>query len=204
MRSSPLNLAAVVLVALVAGCARRTTGVPLGPPMSAPRVWNGLEPGGFAVRLDTLMRRAPAKGDWAPADRPVQITIWSPATAIGTQLYYRDYIGLTANQASLAAPSPNGTAEAIEALKKFVVSLGNTPAAVDEWLNLPVAASWDAPLAERKYPLIVIAQGNYHSAYNQAVLAEYLASRGYVVATSASPFRRERCSAAATRFASRT
>ena len=188
MRSPHAALGTIVALLLAPiACAKRTTGVPLLPPLTAPQVWNGLEPGAFAVRLDTLMRRAPAHAGWAAADRAVQITIWSPATAVGTQLSYRDYVGLTANQASLAAASPNGTAEAADGLKKFVVSLGNTPAAVEQWFNLPVAASWDAPLATRKYPLIVIAQGNYHSAYNQAVLAEYLASHGYVVATSASP-----------------
>jgi predicted dienelactone hydrolase len=36
---------------------------------------------------------------------------------------------------------------------------------------------------------VVIAQGNGQSAKHQAVLAEYLASHGYVVATSPSPLR---------------
>ena len=181
--------AAFAIIVASTGCSRtpRTTGLVLGPPFVAPQVWGALEPDGFAVRLDTLMRRAPAKEGWAPAGRPVQITIWSPATARGTPLSYRDYVGLTANQASLDASSLDAAAAAVARLRRFVTSTGSSEASVEEWMNMPVAASWDAPRATSRFPLIVIAQGNYHSAYNQAVLGEYLASHGYVVATAPSP-----------------
>ena len=117
----------------------------------------------------------------------MQITIWSPATARGRLLTYRDYIALTANEASLDAGTPEASTAAVARLKKFVTSMGNSEVAVGQWMDMPVAASWDAPRAPGRFPLVVIAQGNYHSAYNQAVLGEYLASHGYVVATSPSP-----------------
>lgn len=182
-------VALVVAAASGAACARnpRGTGVVLGPPFAAPQLWGALEPDGYAVRLDTLMRRAPAKAGWAAAGRPVQITIWSPATARGTLLTYRDYVALTANQGSLEPATPDASARAVARLTGFITSNGSTAAAVEEWMNMPVAASWDAPRASNRFPLIVIAEGNYHSAYNQAVLGEYLASHGYVVATSPSP-----------------
>lgn len=174
---------------LLAGCARSASKQvgPLAPPFEAPAVWGSLEPDAYAVRLDTLMRRAPVKEGWAVAGRPVQITIWSPADARGTLLTYRDYIALTANQASLAPATAAGSAAAIDRLTRFVTSNGSSAAAVEQWLEMPVAASWNAPRARGRFPLVVIAQGNYHSAYNQAVLGEYLASHGYVVATSPSP-----------------
>jgi dienelactone hydrolase len=183
-------LAAVAVAAFVAACARKQgggIGVALAPPFAAPPLWVELEPGAYAVRLDTLMRRAPAKAGWAVGGRPVQITIWSPASARGTPLTYRDYIALTANQASLAPATPEASAAAVQHLTGFVTSNGSSAEAVEQWLDMPVAASWNAPLAERRFPLVIIAQGNYHSAYNQAVLGEYLASHGYVVATSPSP-----------------
>jgi dienelactone hydrolase len=184
-----LLVAIAIAAAVAAGCARpqRTTGLVLGPPFVAPQVWGSLEPDGYAVRLDTLMRRAPAKDGWAPAGRPVQVTVWSPATSRGTPLTYRDYVGLTANQRSLDAPSLDAAAAAVAALRRFVVATGSSAQSVDEWMNMPVAASWNAPRATNRFPLVIIAQGNYHSAYNQAVLGEYLASHGYVVATSPSP-----------------
>jgi dienelactone hydrolase len=182
-------LVALAVLGAAVSCARapRTTSVALGPPFVAPQVWGALEPDGYAVRLDTLMRRAPEREGWAPAGRPVQITIWSPATARGTPLTYRDYVGLTANQASLDPATDDASAAAVASLRRFVVSTGSSGESVEEWMNMPVAASWNAPRAGGRYPLIVIAQGNYHSAYNQAVLGEYLASHGYVVATSPSP-----------------
>lgn len=182
-------LAAFTLVAGAGSCARapRTTGLVLAPPFPAPTLWGPLEPDGYAVRLDTLMRRAPARNGWAPAGRPVQITIWSPATARGALLTYRDYIALTANQGSLEAATPEASTAAIARLTRFVTSTGSSDEAVRQWMDMPVAASWDAPRAPGRFPLVVIAQGNYHSAYNQAVLGEYLASHGYVVATSPSP-----------------
>lgn len=189
-------LVAVGVVAAGAACARapRATRVVLAPPFVAPRLWGSLEPDSYAVRLDTLMRRAPAKDGWAAADRRVQITIWSPATARGTPLTYRDYIDLTANQATLAPASAGSSASAVDRLTRFVTANGSTAAAVEQWLDMSVAASWDAPRAASRFPLVVIAQGNYHSAYNQAVLGEYLASHGYVVATSPSPLLLEEAS----------
>ena len=174
---------------ILASCARtaREKVAPIVPPFAAPAVWGALEPDAYAVRLDTLMRRAPAREDWAAAGRPVQITIWSPASARGTLLTYRDYIALTANQASLAPGSAEGSAAAVERLTRFVTANGSSAAAMAQWMDMPVAASWNAPRARGRFPLVVIAQGNYHSAYNQAVLGEYLASHGYVVATSPSP-----------------
>ena len=188
MRSRALPAFVVLAVAVAAtGCAKHAGGVALTAPMLAPELWGQLEPGGFAVRIDTLMRRAPAKDGWAAGNRPVQVTIWSPARFAGEPMTYRDYVALTANQASLVPASAAGSAAAVGALKRFVVAAGSTAESVERWLDMPVAASWSAMPADRRFPLVVIAQGNYHSAYNQAVLAEYLASHGYVVATSASP-----------------
>jgi dienelactone hydrolase len=183
-------IAVIAIAALTVSCARNQgggIGVALGPPFAPPPLWVDLEPGMYAVRVDTMMRRAPAKDGWASAGRPVQITIWSPASARGTPLTYRDYIALTANQATLAPASADASAAAVARLKGFVTSNGSSAAAAEQWFDMPVAASWDAPLATHRFPLVVIAQGNYHSAYNQAVLGEYLASHGYVVATSPSP-----------------
>ncbi len=45
----------------------------------------------------------------------------------------------------------------------------------------------DAPAIREKFPLVLIAQGNGNTANDQAVLAEFIASHGYVVATIAGP-----------------
>lgn len=188
IRSLALVALAAVAALLTSHCARRQAAqVVAAPPFEAPPLWGVLAPESYAVRLDTMMRRAPAKDGWAPGDRPVQITIWSPASARGTRLTYRDYIALTANQATLAPATAEAATAAVQRLTAFVTASGSSATAVEQWLDMPIAASWDAPRAKGRFPLVIIAQGNYHSAYNQAVLGEYLASRGYVVATSPSP-----------------
>jgi dienelactone hydrolase len=189
-----IRVIAFVVIAAVAtfSCARQQPShAAAAPAFEAPPLWGLLAPEGYAVRLDTLMRRAPAKEGWAAAGRPVQITIWSPANARGTLLTYRDYIALTANQATLAPATPATSAAAVQRLTSLMTANGSSAAAVEEWMNMPIAASWDAPRARGRFPLVIIAQGNYHSAYNQAVLGEYLASHGYVVATSPSPLALE-------------
>jgi dienelactone hydrolase len=62
-------------------------------------------------------------------------------------------------------------------------------AAANRWLEAPGVAFRNAPPADGPFPLVVIAQGNEQSAFDQAPLAEALAARGYVVATTPSPMR---------------
>ena len=121
-------VATLAAAALLTSCARRQgggIGVAIAPPFAPPPVWVDLEPGSYAVRLDTLMRRAPEKTGWAAAGRPVQVTIWSPASARGTPLTYRDYIALTANQVTLAPATPEASAAAVQRLTAFVTSNGS-------------------------------------------------------------------------------
>jgi dienelactone hydrolase len=58
---------------------------------------------------------------------------------------------------------------------------------VDRYLDSWLVASRDAPAAGGRFPLVLVAQGNRQSAAAQAVLSEYLASHGFIVATTASP-----------------
>ena len=57
------------------------------------------------------------------------------------------------------------------------------------WLDAPMLATADPDPSGGRFPLVLVAQGNGQSAPDQAPLAEYLASHGYVVATSPSPMR---------------
>jgi dienelactone hydrolase len=56
-------------------------------------------------------------------------------------------------------------------------------------MNQPMLAASDAPASRGRFPLVLIAQGNAETVHDQAALAEYLASHGYVVATAPSPMR---------------
>ena len=67
------------------------------------------------------------------------------------------------------------------------VTLGDYTAD-EEWPRAtPMFAVRDARPVRGRYPVVLIAQGNQQDAAAQAVLAEYLASSGFIVATTPSP-----------------
>lgn len=110
--------------------------------------------------------------------RPLDIGVWYPARAARhPRLTYRDYFLASA------------TGEELEAFSRFLVSHGARNADLAAWLAAPMMAARDVPVAGQRFPLVLIAQGNGQAVPDQAPLAEFLASHGYVVATTPSPMR---------------
>jgi pimeloyl-ACP methyl ester carboxylesterase len=103
---------------------------------------------------------------------------------------YRDYVELTASE-----HDPENTAtmarrvEAVAVFESFLISAGVSAPDISRMLAARMTAVSGAPAASGDFPLVLIAQGNGQSAHDQAFLAEYLASHGYVVATAPSPTR---------------
>ena len=58
---------------------------------------------------------------------------------------------------------------------------------MDSLLNETMLARRDAPTLPDSFPLVLVAHGNGHTAIDQAILCEYLASHGYVVVSVPSP-----------------
>ncbi|MDQ6828528.1 MAG: hypothetical protein M3081_06640 [Gemmatimonadota bacterium] len=145
-----------------------------------PPLWGHLTPGARAVGFTVLNARDSARRDSSGAARPIQISVWYPARAprSARRLVYGDYV-------ALAACELGGECSAAP-YRKFLVDNGVSPGAVATWMSSPMAAVRDAAHAPGSFPLVVIAQGNGNSAHDQAILAEYLASHGYIVATTPS------------------
>ena len=61
--------------------------------------------------------------------------------------------------------------------------------ALDAWLDAPTHARSEAAPAPGRFPLVLVGQGNGQTLADQALLAELVASHGYVVATSPSQIR---------------
>ena len=78
------------------------------------------------------------------------------------------------------------TARASE-LKAELVSAGVREEAANAYLDAPLRSKWRARRSAGRFPLILIAQGNGQSAFDQAVLSEYFATHGFTVATTVSP-----------------
>jgi dienelactone hydrolase len=126
--------------------------------------------------------------DAARAGRPVQITLLLPAAgSTRPRLTYGDYLALTPREKDFG-PVPEGRVDEVtRAWIDFLAERGIRGEVARGWLAAPMLGHRDGPAAEGRFPLVLVAQGNRHSAVDQAILAELLASHGYAVATSPSP-----------------
>ncbi|WP_205519749.1 dienelactone hydrolase family protein [Pyxidicoccus caerfyrddinensis] len=157
------------------------------PASTAPAIWGPLRMGPHDVGL--RVRALPAGKDAADA-HPLQLTVWYPARAgaSASRLHYRDYVGLTGSeQHPESSEDPAVSEAAVARYQQLVTGMGLPAADVSAWLGTEVAAVRGATPAQGRYPLVLVAQGRFHSAHHQAVLAEFLASHGYVVATTPFP-----------------
>jgi dienelactone hydrolase len=100
---------------------------------------------------------------------------------------YHDYLGLVAAETTYAVPENADAAET--ELRSTLSQRGADSADVSAWLRAPMTAVRDAPAEPRRFQLVVIAQGSGESPHDQAVIAEFLASHGYVVASCPSQTR---------------
>jgi dienelactone hydrolase len=170
-------IAILVLLSWWAAAAADTAPLAVAP---------GPRPVGFAVwNVRDAARRMPDGGL-----RPVQVGVWYPAAALSaTPMRYRDYVLVSARERSLEPLTPAAEQEALAAYRGFLERNGVPPAGIDEWLGIPMLASAGAPAAEGRFPLVLLAQGTGGAVQDQAALGEFLAGRGFVVATTPSPVR---------------
>lgn len=140
----------------------------------------------FKGKFDLLTGRATV-GERA---RPVQTLVWYPASGAGKRISYRSYVESATTEVSFDLPesqvaaSPHGWID-----KRWT---GLTSARIEDELNRPMWAVPEAKPADGKFPVVIYAPSFGASAHENADLCEYLASRGYVVLSSASVGARNR------------
>lgn len=169
-------------VALLAGCASG----------AGPAPWwhtDALTPGRSAVGVETTMLADSSRVSGGGRPRPVQMTIWFPAAAVPRgAMTYADYADLADDEVPGEAP-PVG-AGAADARREFLVSHGLADSVARAWFAAPMLAVRGARPAAGRHRVVLIAQGNGETVADQSVLAEFLASHGFVVATCPSQARR--------------
>ncbi len=166
---------------------------PAHPLAPGPPLWGALQPGRHAVGFRALaLRDASRPLPGTREGRPLQVGLWYPAAPppAGAQpLRYGDYVGLSGRERRPEGADAAAEAKALADYRALLGSHGVSAVAVDPWLQSPMRAVREAPVASGRFPLVLVAQGNFHSLHHQAVLCEYLASHGYLVATLPSPMR---------------
>ncbi len=160
-----------------------------------------LEPGPYAVGRQIVQTfdysrtfntpKFDYKGEFKEGERsrPLTIVIWYPAEKLDSneQMIYKEYFyppvaegeELTEEQKTQAIQQiRNASAEDVEE-EKF-----------NEIMMMPTAVVKNAKAAGGSFPLIVFAQGIGRGTGSQSILCEYLASHGYIVASSRSQGQR--------------
>lgn len=159
-------------------------------PGTGPRLWGALTPGAYGVgfrvlyRFDRSRTWKRTRGYEKPFTpdrngRPIRIEIWYPASAQGqsSTMRFGDYL-------RPGAPAPFAEYEAlVERHDQQMPALSVPTGGVPELLASPVAARRDAPRAAGRFPVILYFGGLNAFTTDNVVMAEFLASHGYMVAS---------------------
>jgi dienelactone hydrolase len=160
-------------------------------------IWGKLTSGQHAVGFQILFRKDSSRpfkskrdyqGNITTGDRsrPIQISVWYPANATGksTPITFEEYLYLTASEQTGSEPTDQQKQNVISAFKnRWAQSASDEN--VRAALKSKMMALRDADPAKDRFPLVLIAPSSgLSSPVASVILAEFLASHGYVVASS--------------------
>jgi dienelactone hydrolase len=118
-----------------------------------------------------LLKSGPYNVGFTVAGEGNAVAVWYPTSGGGAAMTLADYY--SANDRRDYAG--------------FLKGAGISTTVVEAMFGAAMAARRGAAPRAGRFPVILVGQGNAHGAPDQAVLAEYLASHGYVVASTPSP-----------------
>lgn len=155
------------------------------------KIWDKLDEGNYDVGFKVLSLYDSTRTiNNQKNSRPIQLSIWYPALVFQNPkpMIYKDYFLLSAAEFDYKI-SDALKDRSITEYKSLLLQNGVNGDSFDSWFNSQMIANKNAIPIDNKFPLVVVAQGNYHSAHHQAFLCEYIASNGYVVITTPSQTR---------------
>src|SRR5690349_4853204 len=161
----------------------------VGAGLHAQTAGGGLAPGKWPVGFIRFTAADSTRPLESGQPRLLDVGVWYPARRTSLpRLTYREYfLGTPLHPTML--PTQDSVRREFDALMALLKSQKAPDSAVQKWMKAPMLATLDPPLSGGGFPLVLLAQGNAQTVQDQAPLAEYLASRGYVVATMPSPMR---------------
>jgi hypothetical protein len=160
-----------------------------------PPLWGSLDRGPFQVGFRQLLLRDPTRSELPGArersigvpGRQIQLLLWYPAQSGGTPMQYGDYVALLAQAFDFSPLTSDRRAAAVAAFRERAIGLGGDTGSLNArlpvLLRARVAARRDAfPAARRRFPVVIYPE--WRAPASNSVLAEYLASHGFVVAAT--------------------
>ena len=179
----PIRCGALALaLALLLPCAARAQRP---GPVASNRI--AIEPGAYSVGFQLLEEQDRSRvvtgiGS-AVHPRPIRIYLWYPAKTSAPAMRFGRYAALADDDIWPAAIAGDLRDKLAYARRPLARSLG--PAGFKALLQRPVLAVERAEALPGRFPLVVIGQGFWiEPAISLAALGEYLAGRGFVVATA--------------------
>lgn len=175
---------------LIAACASAAPAKrhAVAPPQ-APHLWDALTPGPLAIGFKSMLLRAQASEFHHGPQHLVQISVWYPAEpGSGMPMTFRDYLELKATDNSYDEPTPEARQATVDEFAATLTSAGVSQTTASAMVSSPMIARMNAQTRPNpgRSPIVYIAQGNGQLAADQAVLAEFIASHGFIVVTSPS------------------
>ena len=154
-------------------------------------LWGDLAPGPYAVgfkvtyRLDRSRTWDPTPDSIAEGEsaRPIRVSVWYPArpARAARPMPYRGYLMLTAPNRNFGRL--NAMIERADVTPMRDVIFLGSDSLFQKLLASPTAAFANAPAAAGRFPVIGYSAGYNNRSHDNSVLAEYLASYGFIVVT---------------------
>ena len=155
-----------------------------------PPLWGNLPPGPYTVGFRTVFRYDGSRtwkstrhydGSFSPdlKGRPIQFNIWYPASPdpSSTKMHFGDYVDQSVQEGF-------GELNTIMRQRNRDDAVSSVPRnEIPELQSVEMSAYRDAPWARGRFPAILYFGGLNAPINSNVILGEYLASRGYVVAS---------------------
>lgn len=182
---------ALLILALAVGVRPQDTTRTISPNQgSVPLLWGDLQAGNYAVGFRTMFRYDSSRtwkstrsyaGTFSPDmnGRPIQVNVWYPAVPdeSSKKMHFADYV-------DQSAPQEFAGLNAIMKQRSRDDAAGSAPhEEIPKLQSVEMNSYRDAPWAKGSFPVVLYFGGLNAPINSNAILSEFLASYGYVVAS---------------------
>ncbi len=152
--------------------------------INAQNLSGNLTQGNYGVGFKIIQTYDYSRSYQGKQGRPMQIAVWYPTGSKNPRIEYSEYLKLYPTEENLAEITEKEKQENLEFWKKELTGRAKSGAEADRIFRAKTYAVKDAKAADGKFPVIIYGAGGQGEAFENSVLFEYLASRGFFVLAS--------------------